>query len=129
MSALNDRLKIARERCGYSQLEASMKVQISNRALSRYETGVSQPDPTTLCTLAMLYEVSTDWLLGLTDEMRPAAAGTSRSRPLLSDELIRSMVKLSPSSKEKLESYVEMLQLLDAAKDGETAADIKKRSS
>lgn len=63
MTTLGDRLKIARERKGYTQVYVRERTNINNKTLSGYEKGVSEPDAKTLSVLADLYEVSHKWLL------------------------------------------------------------------
>ncbi|MCI1857455.1 MAG: helix-turn-helix domain-containing protein [Sporolactobacillus sp.] len=68
MSVLAERLRIARERKNLKQIQVKEKTGINNKTLSGYENGVSAPDPDTLATLAKLYEVSADYLIGRTDK-------------------------------------------------------------
>ena len=63
MTTLGDRLKIARERKGFTQVEVRERTNINNKTLSGYEKNVSEPDTNTLSLLADLYEVSYRWLL------------------------------------------------------------------
>ena len=63
MSTLGDRLRLARERKGFTQVQVRERTNINNKTLSGYEKGVSEPDIKTLVTLAELYEVSYKWLL------------------------------------------------------------------
>lgn len=55
---VGDRLRKARERKGISQLEVSNRTNINNKTLSRYENGKSEPDFSTLKSLAELYDVT-----------------------------------------------------------------------
>lgn len=71
MPKLGQRLRKAREMAGLSQLEAAKKLGISNGTLSGYERDYRDPDTRMLEKIANLYEVSTDWLLGLTDDPTP----------------------------------------------------------
>lgn len=71
MSVLGDRLRKARERKQFRQIQVTEKTGINNKTLSRYESGGSEPDIETLKILADLYEVSVDWLSGLTDDPSP----------------------------------------------------------
>lgn len=71
MSILGERLKIARERKKLKQTQVKEKTGINNKTLSGWENGLSEPDSDSLRILANLYEVSTDWLLGLTDNPKP----------------------------------------------------------
>lgn len=63
MTTLGERLKIAREKKGYSQMQVKERTNINNKTLSGYENNVSEPDTKTLSVLAELYEVSFKWLL------------------------------------------------------------------
>jgi transcriptional regulator with XRE-family HTH domain len=58
------RLKSARKKKNYSQIQVFEHTGINNKTLSGYEKGKSQPDFDSLTKLCTLYEVSTDWLLG-----------------------------------------------------------------
>lgn len=58
------RLKEARNRLHYTQLEVAMELDIPRTNLTNYETGRTQPDIETLCRLIDFYEVSADWVLG-----------------------------------------------------------------
>jgi len=62
---LGERLKGAREKKGWSQLFVAEKLGITNTVLSNYERDYRDPDTETLKKLAELYEVSTDFLLGI----------------------------------------------------------------
>jgi transcriptional regulator with XRE-family HTH domain len=62
MSTLGDRLRIARERKGYSQTEVYRRTNINNKTLSRYEKNGSEPDRETMIVLSNLYEVDYEWL-------------------------------------------------------------------
>ncbi|OBZ18914.1 hypothetical protein A8L34_05025 [Bacillus sp. FJAT-27264] len=63
----HNRLRLAREKAGLSQLQVMKRVGINNKTLSGYETGKSEPDINTIDLLCDLYSVSSDWLLGRTD--------------------------------------------------------------
>lgn len=63
MKTLGNRLKEAREKKRYTQLEVATKLGISNGTLSGYERDYRDPDTDTLRRLASLYEVTTDWLM------------------------------------------------------------------
>ena len=67
MSILSERLQSARASKRLSQTEVMRLTKINNKTLSGYENAVSEPDYNTLLALAKLYGVSTDYLLGQTD--------------------------------------------------------------
>lgn len=64
MGIMADRLKAARASKGLSQIEVRNLTSINNKTLSGYENSVSEPDYATLVSLANLYNVSLDYLLG-----------------------------------------------------------------
>ncbi|WP_096888259.1 helix-turn-helix domain-containing protein [Brevibacillus laterosporus] len=68
-----ERLRAAREHKNLKQTQVKVYTGINNKTLSGYEKGVSEPDTETLKTLANLYEVSVDWLVGNTDDPTPKA--------------------------------------------------------
>ena len=63
-SMIANRLQKARNDKGLNQTEVYKLTGINNKTLSGYENEVSEPDLETLTTLATLYGVSTDYLLG-----------------------------------------------------------------
>ena len=65
---LGIRLKKLREKSGLTQKKAASIFGLTNFQLSRYESGQSNPDPDLIAKFADFYEVSTDYLLGRTDE-------------------------------------------------------------
>lgn len=61
------RLKEMRTQRRISQLKLAMALDLSQNTISRYETGVHQPDIATLIKFADYFNVSVDYLLGRTD--------------------------------------------------------------
>lgn len=67
---LGRRLKALREKKGISQKFVASKIGVNNSTLSGYESGYREPDGETLSRLADFYEVTTDYLLGRSDNYR-----------------------------------------------------------
>lgn len=67
MDNLGTRLRLARERAHLTQIDVYKAINLNNKSLSRYENNISSPDPDTICSLAKLYNVSTDYLFGLSE--------------------------------------------------------------
>lgn len=62
-----DRLRAARERKGLTQHELANLCNIGIKQINRYENGVTEPNATTLTTIAQYLDVSIDYLCGLSD--------------------------------------------------------------
>lgn len=65
MNVIAKLLRDAREDLDLSQMDVMKKTGISNKALSRYENGATEPDIDTLAVLFGLYGLSLDSALGL----------------------------------------------------------------
>jgi|SRR5690625_134517 len=65
---LSRRLKNLREERGYLQKYVADKIGVRSNTLSGYENGTRSPDPDMLVSLANLYDVTTDYLLGKTEK-------------------------------------------------------------
>lgn len=62
------RIKKARLDAGYTQEQVSENTGISQSNIAKYETGKLEPTLENLGTLAQFYNVSLNWLLGVTLE-------------------------------------------------------------
>lgn len=60
-----ERLKKARENAGYTQQQIQDITTIRRQNISKYETGTLEPNLETIGILAQFYDVSVDWLLGV----------------------------------------------------------------
>ena len=61
---VKDVLKELREKRGYSQEQLARRVMVTRQAVSRWETGETQPNTDTLKLLSKEYDVSINTLLG-----------------------------------------------------------------
>jgi len=68
--SLGKRLKNAREASFLSQKDVAAKIGVSNSVVSNYERDYRDPDTENLKKLAILLNVSADYLLGLTNVLR-----------------------------------------------------------
>ncbi len=62
-----------------SQSESAKKLGISQVRLSNYESGKREPDIATIQQIAKKYDVSADWLLGLTDTRTPTQQAAAQA--------------------------------------------------
>lgn len=71
-----DRLRAARQQKKYTQEHLARLLDLGLRQIARYETGKNDPTGDVLRRMADLLEVSTDYLLGRTDDpIVPAQSG------------------------------------------------------
>lgn len=64
----SERLKECRLRRGLQQDELARLLKTNASTMSRIENGKKQPDPEMIIMIAELFNVSTDYLLGLVDD-------------------------------------------------------------
>ncbi len=64
-------IKLIRVMKDYTQLKVQMETGISQSVLSKYERGEIIPTGDNLVILAKFYRTSIDFLMDLTDEMKP----------------------------------------------------------
>lgn len=67
MKIFADRIKYLRERKGLMQKVVAKDLFISNTTLSNYEQDVCSPNPEFIVRVAKYYNVSCDYLLGMTN--------------------------------------------------------------
>ena len=72
------RIRALREDRDWTQQQVADLLYINRRTYSAYENGVNSITPELLIQIAGLYEVSVDYLLGLTDEEQPPPAPRTR---------------------------------------------------
>ena len=65
---MNTRLRELRLEKGLRQKDVAEKIGVCTASYGFYENWVNKPDPETLVKLAALYDVSIDYLLGITDD-------------------------------------------------------------
>lgn len=68
MAKFCDMLRYLRKREGLTQFQLAEKTGISRSRINNYETGIREPDFDTLGTFAEFFNVTTDELLGKTDD-------------------------------------------------------------
>lgn len=77
---LKERLKATRKKRGLQQDELAAMLGISRAGYSAYETGATFPPADKLTLLADILKVSTDYLLGRTDEPYEMFSNTDLSK-------------------------------------------------
>jgi transcriptional regulator with XRE-family HTH domain len=96
-----ERLRSARELRSLSQVELAAGAKMPASSIAHFEGGSRKPSFDNLKRLAGVLNVSTDYLLGRTDD--PALAETS-------DTLYRDFSQLTAEDRELTEGFIEMLK-------------------
>ena len=68
---LSQRLRECRERGNYTQREVSIYCHLTEKAYQNYELGTHEPKLSIIMRIAEFYNVSIDYLVGLTDDPSP----------------------------------------------------------
>jgi transcriptional regulator with XRE-family HTH domain len=74
---LGQRIQELRTGCGWSQVEVAKRLQVAKQTVSNWENENIQPSIDMLVRLAQLFNVSTDYLLGMDNIPRLNVDGLS----------------------------------------------------
>ena len=66
---ITERLRQIRTQRGFSQMDIANVLDMQQQQYSRYELGTNEIPMRHVITLCKFYGISSDWLLGLKDEM------------------------------------------------------------
>ena len=77
-------IKLARERAGLTQKELAQKIGVAPSTLNGYEKGNHDPKSDLIIKIALICDVSVDYLLGRTDDPTPKNIQQSQDTPKLS---------------------------------------------
>ena len=78
MSILGERLRQLRSKKELTQADMAKEIGISQSTYALYETDKRQPDYDKLFSIAQYFAVSTDYLLGVSDDPRPVNPSTGK---------------------------------------------------
>ena len=104
-----NRIREAREKSGLTQLEAANLLNISKQRYSNYELDKREPDHETLLSIAELFNVSTDYLLGISDDPNKKEKSPSPKDGLTEFELtiLQLLAHVPEDQQDKLASLIE----------------------
>ena len=104
---IGERLKQLRTEKKLRQSDIAEIIGVSRGAYTQYELGLSEPDLSTIQQLASFFDVSTDYLLGRTDERKNQNINISDSDwPPEAKVLFRDVKKLTPEQLELVTKLV-----------------------
>ena len=84
----NKRIKDLREDNDLTKQELADKLDISERTLTRYETGESEPTISVLIKMSLIFNVSLDYICCIKDETFITEASTKEELVKISENLI-----------------------------------------
>lgn len=106
-----ERLKKSREKLGISKQEAARRINVSQPAYLRYESGQRNPSIQVINEMAIAFGTSVDYLVGLTDIDSPETLVVSKSKEPDLFEIVSSYKRLDDSKKKRLLAYASRLGL------------------
>ncbi|EUJ53830.1 transcriptional regulator [Listeria fleischmannii FSL S10-1203] len=97
-----------------TQSDLGKKINVTKSAVSGYETGIRTPDSETLKKIATLFNVSTDYLLGRSDEKNPASQGYNSEFEAFKNnpQLSAFWRELPESEEEQVQELYEMWKII-----------------
>lgn len=102
-----------RKEYNLSQMQLAEQIGVSQSTIAKLEIGRNEATASTLAKLAAFFDVSTDYLLGLSDEYEgtgKSAPTAPTALPLDESELLRNYRALSYSGKARVAAYVDLLR-------------------
>lgn len=110
------RLKKLRKEYKMTQKELANKLGLVRTAIANYETGRTNPDVDTLNLIANIFNTTTDYLLGRTDNREPIYKIEESPKYLYTVseiEIIDKIHSLSPESQEEIKKLIELYKIQD----------------
>ena len=100
-----NRLKECREKLGISKMEAAKRMQLSQPAYLRYESGARTPSIQTLEVIAQVLDTSKEYLMNLTDDSSPISYTISRASDPELFEIIKLCQNPETETRKRLIAY------------------------
>ncbi len=88
---ISEKIKLLRSESGMTQAELARKLSITRAGVNAWEMGVSVPSTQYIVELAMLFNVSADYLLGLSKTSTVSVEGLSEYQVKVVREVIECM--------------------------------------
>lgn len=106
---LGQRLKLLRQEAGLTQEEFGKPYNLRKSTISQYESGDSRPDDELKKQIALDYNVSLDWLMGISD-IRNYLDNSNVTIALHSDETSLDYSDLSDEAKKEVQDFIEYVR-------------------
>lgn len=106
------RLKELRNEKEMTQQELATKLNLGRTAIANYETGRTSPDIKTLRKMAIIFETSTDYLLGITNGGEPTYSTTKYIEKQENNDIIRCLEETNKLMLKTQENIISLIELL-----------------
>lgn len=122
-----NRIKELRLSLDLTQAELAQKIGFNQTAIGKYERNELEPSVSTLIKLADIFNVSTDYLIGRSDDFGNVTIVGQTERPLAREErtVVELFRKLPEDLKKRATAYLEKLSDL-ADEDGSVSSPVRK---
>ena len=111
-----EKLVMLRKSQGLSQEELADRIGVSRQAVSRWELGSTMPDAPNLVKLADLFEVTTDYLLGQSEEREPGAKSRGVSDEEIKFALFGGDGEITDAMYDEVKQFAAFVKLREAGK-------------
>ncbi len=111
-----DRLRIARKERNLTQTDLARQLNVATSTIGMYEQGRRDPDTETVKFLASYFNVSTDWLLGVSNIRNPYECKDDISIIKYQSSNEHSLCK---EDMQKVKEYIEFLKQKSGSKDSD----------
>ena len=102
-----NRIAELRKKRNMSQKQFSKLLNVAQNTISQWETGQRDIDSTTLIKIAEFFNVSTDYLLCLTDMPSPP---TQEKTPSYQEEVLRDREDITPEMASEVRQFINYLK-------------------
>lgn len=86
---LSEKIKQLREQSGFTQAELARRLKLTRSSVNGWEMGLSVPSTSVIVELAKLFNVSTDYLLGLDNNASININGLSEKEVAILCDLVK----------------------------------------
>lgn len=102
MGTIAERMKMLRKQRQWTQTDLAQRSGLERKSIIRYENGQNVPGGRALSSLARVFDVTTDYLLGLSDDPQPIPASESALSALELEAVQALRRARSPEQRERL---------------------------
>jgi transcriptional regulator with XRE-family HTH domain len=125
MSTVGERLKTLRKLGNFKLEELASALKVTTRSIQYYESDQRNLDSKQLIALAKFFDVSVDYLLGISDEPKPIPKKSDQTdkQPgqVEMDTLLNELNEESVAELKKYAEYLKIRQTLDSGNDESSA--------